>query len=308
MKKTTSTWMGLSLTALFSLSLLAGCSKPAATTSQTPDDSHVGTVLLSINPEIRMDYDEAGCVVALTGVNDDGEQVLSNFQDAQGKPCQEVLPALVHSIGQAGYFDDTIDGNEKNIVLKLERGSECPSDDFLQQLALAVQSVVDDDQIGSRTMTLDDDDYDPAYTQQGYISAQAAQELLAAQLNRTDLQFVEKEYDLDDGQYEISFVLDGVEYEYEVDATTGKVTELDTEQADPNDDLDDDHDDGDDDQDDAWDDDHDDGDDDQDDDQDDAWDDDQDDAWDDDQDDTWDDDHDDGDDDQDDDDNDGDDD
>ena len=60
-------------------------------------------------------------------------------------------------------------------------------------------------------------------------SASAAQSILSTQLGRDDLQFVEKEYDLDDGEYEVEFVLDGVEYEYEVNAYTGKVTEMDAE-------------------------------------------------------------------------------
>ena len=301
MKKMNKKWMALSLTAVFSLSLLTACSTPSAQSTQdTPQG--VGTLLLSVNPEIQISYDDEGNVVALTGQNEDGKQVVSAFQEAKGQPCEKVVPALVERIHEDGYFDDTIDGNEKNIILKLERGSEYPSDDFLNQLAVAVQAVVDDDRIGSQTMTLDDDDYDPAYAQQGYISAKAAQELLAAQLHRTDLQFVEKEYDLEDGEYEIAFILDGVEYEYEVNASTGKVTEMDTDSV-GDDDRDDDQDDAwdddrDDDQDDAWDDDrNDDRNDDRDDDQDDAWDDDQDDdrddAWDDDRDDDRDDDQDD---------------
>ena len=110
-----------------------------------------------------------------------------------------------------------------------ERGSAYPSDQFLDELAQAVRLAVEADQIGSQTVTLDQDDYDDAYGDQGYINAAAAQNILSAQLGRDDLQFVEKEYDLDDGEYEVEFVLDGVEYEYEVNAVTGKVTEMDAE-------------------------------------------------------------------------------
>ena len=46
------------------------------------------------------------------------------------------------------------------------------------------------------------------------------------------MQFVEKDYDLDDGDYEVEFILDGVEYEYEVDAYTGKVKEVDIDHRD----------------------------------------------------------------------------
>ena len=204
---------------------------PAATAPERPAAS-VGTVLLSVNPEIEMDYDEAGNVVALTGLNTDGQAVLASYTGYEGKPCTTVVSELVGAMNAGGYFDATIDGHEKNIVLKLERGSAYPSDQFLNELAEAVRLVVETDQIGSQTVALDDDDYDDTYGDKGYINAAAAQNLLSTQLGRNDLQFVEKDYDLDDGEYEVEFVMDGVEYEYEVNAVTGKVTEMDAEYQD----------------------------------------------------------------------------
>ncbi len=225
---------GLAAAAALTLTTLAACSD-AAQTPHTTDpvgeepSSSVGTVLLSVNPEIEMDYDEGGNVVALNALNDDGRAVLDGYTDYEGRPCTTVVGELVNQINSGGYFDTTVGGHEKNIVLKLERGSAYPSDQFLDELAQAVRLAVEADQIGSQTVTLDQDDYDDAYGDQGYINAAAAQNILSAQLGRDDLQFVEKEYDLDDGEYEVEFVLDGVEYEYEVNAVTGKVTEMDAE-------------------------------------------------------------------------------
>ena len=188
-----------------------------------------GTVLLSVNPEIEMDYDDLGNVVALTGRNQEAQTLLASYTGYQGRPCTQVVGELVDEINALGYFDATVGGHEKNIILKLERGSAYPNDQFLNELAEAVRLVVETDQIGSQPVTLDQDDYDDAYGDKGYINASAAQSILSTQLGRDDLQFVEKEYDLDDGEYEVEFVLDGVEYEYEVNAYTGKVTEMDAE-------------------------------------------------------------------------------
>ena len=232
---------GLALTAVLTLT---ACGSPAGTeTSQgTADGTNpvaqeaangsVGTVLLSVTPEIEIDYDEKGYVVALNPLNDDGRTVLDSYTGYEGRPCTDVIPELVDEINNSGYFDATIDGHEKNIVLKLERGSQYPSDQFLNDLAEAVRLVVEADQIGSQTVTLDSDDYDDTYGDRGYINAAAAQNILSTQLGRDDIQFVEKEYDLDDGEYEVEFVLDGVEYEYEVNAVTGKVAEMDVDYQD----------------------------------------------------------------------------
>ena len=219
----------LTLTTALALTALTACGNSAGTAAlpetsgtSTPlleeSGGVAGTVLLSVNPEIEMDYNDVGNVVALTGRNQEAQTLLASYTGYEGRPCTQVVGELVDEINALGYFDATVGGHEKNIILKLERGSAYPSDQFLNELAEAVRLVVETDQIGSQAVTLDQDDYDDAYGDKGYINASAAQSILSTQLGRDDLQFVEKEYDLDDGEYEVEFVLDGVEYEYEVNA------------------------------------------------------------------------------------------
>ncbi len=127
---------GLTLVTALTLTALTACGNGGAATTasgtasgsalQSGDGGSVGTVLLSVNPEIEMDYDEVGNVVALTGLNDDGKAVLASYTGYEGKPCTTVVGELVDEINAGGYFDATIDGHEKNIVLKLERGSAVP--------------------------------------------------------------------------------------------------------------------------------------------------------------------------------------
>lgn len=235
-KKFNAKVFSLACMAALSLALLTGCgttdTEETAAAGFSGESQTAGTLLLSVNPEIEVTYDDQGNATALTAMNQEGEAILASYTDFEGKSCKVVVSELVAAINQAGYFDITIDGHEKNIVLKVERGSRYPSDDFLTELTAAIQALVEADKIGSRTVLLDEDDYDDVYGDKGYISAEAAQNLLAAQLERDDLQFVEKEYDLDDGDYEVEFVLDGVEYEYEVNAVTGKVTEVEVNRQD----------------------------------------------------------------------------
>ena len=257
--------LGLALTTTMALSVLTACGSSAETaslpslsalpsaaaSSQEESNASVGTVLLSVNPEIEMDYDGHGNVTALTGRNQDAQALLSDYTGYEGRPCTEVIGELVQEISARGYFDTTVGGKERNVILKLEQGSAYPTDQFLEELAGAVRQVVAAEQNGSQPVLLDQDDYDDVYGDKGYINASAAQSILSAQLGRDDLQFVEKDYDLDDGEYEVEFVLDGVTYEYEVNAYTGKITEVDVERQDDGntsrnpdrDDLDDDADD-----------------------------------------------------------------
>ena len=83
----------------------------------------------------------------------------------------------------------------------------------------------------SDIVTIDDDDYDPTYTTaeklSPYITLEKAKEIALAQadVSAADAVFDDKEFDHDDGTaiFELEFTANGVEYEYDVDAVTGKV-------------------------------------------------------------------------------------
>ena len=263
----------------------AGAS-PAAAAAQ---EERAGALLLSVNPAIEMEYDTVGDVLTLTGLNDDARSVLKGYDSYYGRPVSDVAAELVGEIDEGGYFDAEIAGHERNIVLKLERGSEHP-EGFLTEVETAVRDAVSSRGVASKPMALDEDDYDARYADRGYISAEAAERLVAEQTGISGENFVVKEYEIDDGDYEIEAIVDGVEYEFEVDAYTGRVTEVERDDGDDrydddrygddwydDDRWDDDDwyddDDWDDDDDDDWDDDDDDWDDDDDDDWDDDWDD-----------------------------------
>ena len=214
--------------AVASAVLLAGCGAPAQDGTALKE---TGTLTLSVNPEIQIEYNRDGKVTALTGRNDDGKGIVEAYPDYIGKDCEIVLQDLIVEINEAGYFVDDIDGNKKNIVLQLEPGSVLPSDDFLADMSASTQDAVKGLNLSSGIVTIDDDDYDPAYAKDGepspYITLEKAQEIALTQANveAADAVFDDKEFDHDDGTpiFELEFTANGNEYEYDIHAVTGKV-------------------------------------------------------------------------------------
>ena len=68
--------------------VLAGCSstgtQPEA--SVETEKSVAGTILLAVNPEIEIDYDDDGLVLEIEGINAEGKQIVSGYQNYAGKP------------------------------------------------------------------------------------------------------------------------------------------------------------------------------------------------------------------------------
>ena len=220
------------VSAVLMMALLTGCSG-GEKKAETKDVA--GTVMLSVNPEIEVKYDENGKVLGIKGVNDDGKGVVSELKEYEGDDCRNIANILVTEIYEAGYFKKTVDGHAKNIVLKLEKGSASPNDDFLENVADGIREAAKSCGIASHTMPVYDDDLD----KEGRIGQEKAKELVLAQLGLSSASFNNHECELDDGVYEFEFVANGVEYTYEVDAYTGKILEADFEGNDDWDDMDD---------------------------------------------------------------------
>ena len=239
------------LSAAMVLSLAASMTSHASASALLKQDASVvtdktvktGTLLISVNPEIKMDYNYKGRVLKLSGMNESGRAVVRNMKNYQYDPCDEVMEDLIREIYEDGYFDTQKNHPAKNLLIKLEAGSKTPDSQFLEDVADSARYTLKDCGLKYSTVTVNTSDLD----NKGRIGIQKARELALAHAGLKDAVFS----DLDDGIYELEFTAGGIEYEYEVNAFTGKITAADRERNDDwdawNDDdrYDDDHDDDD---------------------------------------------------------------
>ena len=214
--------------------LLTGCGGTQTASVSTAD---TGVLTLRVNPEIAIAYDKDGLVSDVTGLNADGQQIVAGYTDYIGKTCDTVLQELVVLISDAGYFVEEVDGNARNIVIQIEPGSALPGDDFVQKMSDGVQSAVRELSLTSGIVSIDADDYDPAYATDSepspYITLEKAREIALTQANVSadDATFTDREFDHDDGTptFELEFFANGYEYEYEIHAVTGAVLKAEHE-------------------------------------------------------------------------------
>lgn len=219
---------------------------PAAS-SELVGSNAIGSILLSINPEIKIDYDDKGIVISLEGKNEDGKKVLEEYTDYEGKSCETIVDELVKKIYADGYFEKKVDGHEKNIILKIEDDSLYPDDAFLKNLEQKLQDTIKECNLTSSPILVEKKDLDD----KGLITLEKAKEIVLTQLGLSSAEFTKAAYDPEDNTYEMKFTVDGITYEFEVNASNGKVLEAETDtDNDDIDDTDDDDDQDDDDQDD----------------------------------------------------------
>lgn len=213
-----------------STTLLAGTitSEAYAATSQTRQDSRktVGSILLSASPELKISYNKRGNVTTIKGLNKDGRDLLKNYSNYEDDSCETVVADLIGLMDDGGYLDTTVHGRKNNVVIKLSKHSQLPDDYFFDDVASAARREISDRRLDLRVISVDSDDFEPNYKDQEFINYETAKKIVKDQLNKSNITFHENDYDIDDGVYELEFTLDGVRYECDVNASTGKISNM----------------------------------------------------------------------------------
>ncbi|MDO4720658.1 MAG: hypothetical protein Q4A78_08345 [Peptostreptococcaceae bacterium] len=154
-KKTLTTVMLFVLTLL---TLLTGCAKNSSSApAQTLASG--GTLILKVNPEIAVSYDESGKVTKINARNEDAKKILQNYSGFEGKDAKVVMVDLVKAIKDAGYFVEEIEGKNRQITIEIEKGSKLPSPVFMDDIVLGVKNYIQSSNLHSPLDVQGESDY-----------------------------------------------------------------------------------------------------------------------------------------------------
>ena len=121
---------------------LTACGQSAAPNEGGQSLAKGGILVLSVNPEIAVEYDENGTVTGVTARNNDALAIINSCTGLVGQPTREVVTDLVTAIGEAGYFVEEIEGQRRQITLEIEPGSSLPNDAFLDDVIADIRDAV----------------------------------------------------------------------------------------------------------------------------------------------------------------------
>ena len=162
-----------SLALSLSFGLLTGCSKEQQTAASETSFTHPsvesstefplaadsGTLYLKVNPEIAVQYDKNGVVTSVEGLNADGKSIITRAENYIGQHCRDAVPSLVSEINEAGYFVEETEGEARQIIIEVEKGSVMPDENFLGDIVSDVQNYVNTMQLNSSIQLHGETDY-----------------------------------------------------------------------------------------------------------------------------------------------------
>lgn len=122
--------MALILVLVMMAGTITGC-------GDTASAAETGRLVVKVNPEVAVDYDEEGNVTGIEGINNDGRELIADHTGYEGKTSGEVIRELVAMMDKEGYLKK---GNKgRKITIEVEDGSHMPSDDFLQNIVKSLK-------------------------------------------------------------------------------------------------------------------------------------------------------------------------
>ncbi len=197
-----------------------------------PSIRSIGSFTLRVNPELRISYNKDGNVTKIEAKNEDGQKILDACKSFRGVSCDEAVQTLLNSIYANGYFENTIDGNQRNIVLILDPNSKLPNDSFLESLRNDAEQTGESLHLTSNVVDISQNDFAPQAPKNetattNCLTLEKAKSIALAQVgvDPAEAKFISTDLDREAGflVYELEFVAGGLKHEYDIDASNGTI-------------------------------------------------------------------------------------
>lgn len=218
------------MSAVLLLGLLAGCNSSGAgsteSTSGTEDTSVAtpiasGLLVVNANGAVNVSYDKDGLVLELEGIDENGIELVGEYENYLGESCSDVVCTLIKSSSAAGYLAES-----NYVVIKQAVGSQLPGTNFMDELTTDAQAALDTVNSSAALMVITEEDLDD----DGYINLETAKALTLAHLKLENFDLFDGSAAPVDGVYGFNVTAGTLDVDLLVDAVTGAVWEgvLDT--------------------------------------------------------------------------------
>ncbi|MDO5027577.1 MAG: hypothetical protein Q4E50_07075, partial [Tissierellia bacterium] len=101
-----------------------------------------GAILVKVNPELKVNYNDQGLTTSVEALNDDGIKILKSLDDFINKEVKDVVRSIIKEIDKKGYLFEEIEGKEREIVLEVEKGSVVPEASFIDDIVATVEDLI----------------------------------------------------------------------------------------------------------------------------------------------------------------------
>lgn len=228
--------LALLICAVMLLGLFAGCgndvsdngvintteaSNGGADKVETPEEA--GSLTVNAAAAITVTYGADGLVLKAEGINDDGVELLSVYEDVFGSSCADLISKFIKdSIANNCMYDTNY------VVIKQNKGSALPGTNFLEGIQTAAQGALDAAEISAALVMVGEENL----TADGYIDLVTAKVLVEKFLEVEEVTSFDGTDKPIDGMYVFDVAYDAMMERMMVDAETGGVSQGSTEELD----------------------------------------------------------------------------
>ncbi len=67
-------------------------------------EQQIGSLIIKVNPEISISYDSEGKIIDVTPINDDGKELLKDYNEYENKHSRTVIKDIIKLMSDKGYL------------------------------------------------------------------------------------------------------------------------------------------------------------------------------------------------------------